>query len=123
MHDISEIFSLSQSVTEPTLQQGHLLDLAFYRYNNNYNNTSNNESNNNKTNNNTTTTGVYLCVHVPMCPRPQLICPNNVDIVYPDGTPMAATLYTWFFPGLTGPASSGPDLAFVVRGTPEALTN
>ena len=33
MHDISEIFSLSQSVTEPTHKHGHLLDLFFHRYN------------------------------------------------------------------------------------------
>ena len=29
MHNISEIFSLSQSVTEPTHKQDHLLDLVF----------------------------------------------------------------------------------------------
>ena len=33
MHDISEIFSLSQSVTEPTHKHGHLLDLFFHRHN------------------------------------------------------------------------------------------
>ena len=32
MHDISEIFSLSQSVTEPTHKHGHLLDLVFHRH-------------------------------------------------------------------------------------------
>ena len=33
MHDISEIFSLSQSVTEPSHKHGHLLDLVFHRHN------------------------------------------------------------------------------------------
>ena len=33
MHDISEIFSLSQSVNEPTHKHGHLLDLVFHRHN------------------------------------------------------------------------------------------
>ena len=33
MHDISEIFSLSQSVTEPTHKHSHLLDLVFHRHN------------------------------------------------------------------------------------------
>ena len=32
MHDITEIFSLSQSVTEPTHKHGHLLDLVFHRH-------------------------------------------------------------------------------------------
>ena len=33
MHDISEILSLTQSVTEPTHKHGHLLGLVFHRHN------------------------------------------------------------------------------------------
>ena len=33
MHDTPEIFSLSQSVTEPTHKHSHLLDLVFLRHN------------------------------------------------------------------------------------------